>query len=60
LLSNDSTLNLLIELIEKDILIQTQFSDDDTLFTDYNLIRLNKWLVKFRGLLQCRRRLYNF
>jgi hypothetical protein len=60
LLSNDGTLNLLTELIEKDILIQKQFSDDDTLFTDYNLIRLNKWLVKFLGLLQYRHRLYNF
>lgn len=58
--TEDNTLDLLIELIEKDLLIQKQFSDDTTLFTDYNLIRLNKWLVKFQGLLQYRRRLYNF
>lgn len=58
---DDATLNLLIELIEKDLATQKQFSDDDTtLTTDYNLIRLNKWLVKFRGLQQYRRRLYSF
>lgn len=56
----DNTLNLLIELIEKDLTIQKEsVNNDTTLFTDYNLIRLNKWLVKFQGLQQYRRRLYN-
>ena len=58
-LMQDNTLELLIELIEKDLKIQKEFVDT-TLTTDYNLIRLNKWLVKFQGLLQYRRRLYNF
>lgn len=58
---DDSNLDLLVELIEKDLTIQKQLSDDDTILTtDYNLIRLNKWLVKFRGLQQYRRRLYSF
>ena len=58
LLMSDNTLELLIELIEKDLKIQKEFVDT-TLTTDYNLIRLNKWLVKFQGLLQYRHRLYN-
>jgi len=58
-LMSDTTLELLIELIEKDLQIQKEFVDT-TLTTDYNLIRLNKWLVKFLGLLQYRHRLYNF
>ena len=57
-LMSDTTLELLIELIEKDLQIQKEFVDP-TLTTDYNLIRLNKWLVKFLGLLQYRHRLYN-
>ena len=57
-LMSDTTLELLIELIEKDLKIQKEFVDT-TLTTDYNLIRLNKWLVKFQGLLQYRHRLYN-
>ena len=60
LLSNeDATLDLIVELIEKDIEVQKQLTTDDTLTTDYNLIRLNKWLVKFQGLRQYRLRLYN-
>lgn len=58
-LMSDTTLDLIIELIEKDLKIQKELSDDSTLTTDYNLIRLNKWLVKFLGLLQYRHRLYN-
>ena len=58
-LMSDTTLDLIIELIEKDLKIQKEFVDT-TLTTDYNLIRLNKWLVKFLGLQQYRRRLYNF
>jgi hypothetical protein len=59
-LMSDTTLDLIIELIEKDLKVQKESSQDDsTLTTDYNLIRLNKWLVKFQGLLQYRRRLYN-
>lgn len=57
-LMSDTTLELLIELIEKDLKIQKEFVDT-TLTTDYNLIRLNKWLIKFQGLLQYRHRLYN-
>lgn len=60
LLSNDSTLNLLIESIEKDLLIQKKVDNEYTLLsTNYNMSRLNKWLVKFRGLQQYYRRLCN-
>jgi hypothetical protein len=58
-LMSDTTLDLIIELVEKDLKIQKESSQDDTLTTDYNLIRLNKWLVKFQGLRQYRLRLYN-
>jgi hypothetical protein len=61
LLSTDSTLNLLVELIEQDLSIQKKVDNEVySLSTDYNISRLNKWLVKFRGLQQYRRRLYNF
>lgn len=61
LLSNeDTTLDLIVDLIEKDIAVQKEVANDFTLTTDYNLIRLNKWLVKFQGLQQYRRRLYSF
>jgi hypothetical protein len=56
----DNTLDLLIELIKKDLEIQKSVEDDVTVATDYNLIILTKWLVKFQGLLQYRHRLYNF
>lgn len=59
-LMSDTTLDLIIELIEKDLKIQKDLTEDSTLTTDYNLIRLNKWLVKFQGLQQYRRRLYSF
>jgi hypothetical protein len=60
LLSNDSTLNLLVELIEKDLLIQKKIDNEITsLSTEYNISRLNKWLVKFQGLQQYCHRLYN-
>lgn len=59
--NEDNTLTLLVELIEKDLTIQKESVDNDTtLSTDYNLIRLNKWLIKFQGLQQYRRRLYSF
>lgn len=59
--STDDTLDLLISSIEKDITIQKQLANDDTvLTTDYNLIRLIKWQVKFQGLLRYRLRLCNF
>jgi hypothetical protein len=57
--TDDPILDLIINLIEQDLEIQKQCTDT-TLTTDYNLIRLNKWLVKFQGLRQYRRRLYNF
>jgi hypothetical protein len=60
LLSNDNTLNLLIELIEKDLLIQKKVDSECTsVSTDYNISRLNKWLIKFLGLRQYCHRLYN-
>jgi len=58
-LMGDNTLYSLIDLIKKDLEIQKSVEDDVTVAADYNLIRLNKWLVKFQGLLQYRRRLYN-
>lgn len=56
---HDRILDLLVELIEKDIDIQKNVVGDFTPITDYNLIRLNKWLVKFRGLQQYRHQLYS-
>lgn len=55
----DITLDLLLELIEKDITIQKLLTNDTISTTDYNLTRLHKWQIKFQGLLQYRRRLYN-
>lgn len=56
----DYTLDLLILSIEKDIAIQRQHIGDRTvLTTDYNLIRLFRWQLKFQSLLQYRRRLCN-
>jgi hypothetical protein len=58
--SGDYTLDLLVLLIEKDMEVQRQFTNGaDTSITDYNLARLNKWRIKFQGLLQYRHRLYN-
>jgi hypothetical protein len=58
LLSNkDSTLDLLIANTEKDLTIQRYFADvayKDA--TDVNIGKLNRWLVKWQGLQQYRRR----
>jgi len=56
----DSTLDLLIELIEKDLIIQKELANEFTVsISDFNVSRLTKWLVKFQGLQQYRRRLYS-
>lgn len=56
----DYTIDLLILSIEKDIAIQRQHIGDRTvLTTDYNLVRLFKWQLKFQSLLQYRLRLGN-
>ena len=55
--NNDSTLDLLIENTEKDLLIQRYFADliyKDS--TDVNIGKLNRWLVKWQGLRQYRLR----
>lgn len=53
----DSTLDLLIKNTEKDLVVQRYFADvayKDA--TDINISKLNRWLVKWQGLQQYRRR----
>ncbi len=59
LLSNtDKTLNLLIENTEKDLAVQRYFSDVNNMdAAQANVLRLNRWLNKWQGLLQYRQRL---
>ena len=59
LLSNtDKTLNILIENTEKDLAVQRYFSDfSKTDAAQANVLRLNRWLNKWQGLLQFRQRL---
>ncbi len=59
LLSNtDKTLNILIENTEKDLAVQRYFSDVSNIdAAQTNVIRLNRWLAKWQGLLQYRQRL---
>jgi hypothetical protein len=55
--NNDSTLDLLIESTEKDLTIQRYFAEIEYKdSTDINIGKLNRWLVKWQGLQQYRRR----
>ena len=55
--TNDSTLDLLIDNTEKDLIIQRYFADVEYKdSTDINISKLNSWLVKWQGLRQYRQR----
>lgn len=55
----DSTLDLLIENTEKDLAVQRYFADVSRIdAAQTNVIRLNRWNSKWKGLLQYRQRLY--
>lgn len=58
LLSNkDSTLNLLKEATEKDLAVQRYFADvENKECAAINISRLNRWNLKWQGLLEYRRR----
>jgi hypothetical protein len=52
---DDNTLQLLIESTEKDLAVQRYFSDVNNLdAAQANVIRLNRWLTKWQGLLRYR------
>lgn len=56
--TNDNTLNLLIENTEKDLAVQRYFADVNNLDSaQINILRLNRWLSKWQGLLLYRQRL---
>lgn len=56
--SKDTTLNLLIENTEKDLAVQRYFADVNNYdAAQTNVVRLNRWLVKWQGLFQYRQRL---
>lgn len=51
----DKTLELLIEVTEKDLAVQRYFSDTtNRISADINTGKLNRWLVKWKGLQQHR------
>lgn len=55
----DTTLKLLIEVTEKDLVIQRFFNDSyytTKYATEFNIIKLNRWLSKWQCLLQYRQR----
>lgn len=55
--TKDNTLNLLIENTEKDLAVQRYFSDVTNRHSvDVNIIKLNRWLAKWKSLLQYRQR----
>lgn len=55
--TKDNTLNLLIDNTEKDLAVQRYFSDVTNRHSvDVNIIKLNRWLSKWKSLLQYRQR----
>lgn len=56
--NNDNTIELLIENTEKDLAVQRYFYDiENAAAAQTNIIRLNKWLSKWQGLLRYRQQL---
>lgn len=56
--TKDNTLNILIDNTEKDLTIQRYFVDKDNIISaEANVVKLNRWNTKWRGLLQYRRQL---
>lgn len=57
---DDKTLDILVDVVEKDLIIQRYFTEKSTIYsTEVQITKLNRWLVKFQGLQQYRHRLYN-
>jgi hypothetical protein len=54
---DDNTLNILKDATERDLIIQHYFVEKSTIYSDYHVARLNRWLVKWQGLLLHRQRL---
>lgn len=53
--ANDDTLNVLIDVIEKDLAVQRYFVDvTNKDSAQVNIVKLNRWLAKWQGLLQYR------
>ena len=58
LLPTDNTLHMLIDNTEKDLAVQRYFADKDNVISaEVNVVKLNRWNTKWRGLLQYRRQL---
>jgi hypothetical protein len=56
--TKDNTLNILIDNTEKDLTIQRYFVDKDNIISaEANVLKLNRWNTKWRGLLQYRQQL---
>jgi len=56
--SKDNTLNILIDNTEKDLAVQRYFADKDNIVSaETNILKLNRWNSKWRGLLQYRQQL---
>lgn len=54
----DNTLNTLADVTEKDLTVQRYFVDkDNVLSAEANIIKLNRWNSKWKGLLQFRQKL---
>ena len=55
---NDNTLNRLVDATEKDLTVQRYFVDkDNTISAEANVLKLNRWNIKWQGLLRYRQQL---
>jgi hypothetical protein len=56
--TKDNTLNILIDDTEKDLAVQRYFADKDNIVSaEANILKLNRWNTKWRGLLRYRQQL---
>jgi hypothetical protein len=56
--SKDNTLNILIDNTEKDLAVQRYFADKDNIVSaEANILKLNRWNTKWKGLLRYRQQL---
>jgi hypothetical protein len=55
---NDNTLHRLLDATEKDLTIQRYFVDkDNAISAEANVLKLNRWHIKWQGLLRYRQQL---
>lgn len=55
---NDNTLHRLLDATEKDLTIQRYFVDKDNIISaEANVLKLNRWNIKWQGLLRYRQQL---